>query len=265
VSSKDLLFRVECYVGLRHALGYVVRSEEKLLKDFVRFIGAQAITGPIRAQMALDWACTFSPGRGAAGQVNRLKVVRRFLSYLQAAIPETEIPGLGLLGNIRRPKPHLYSQQQLERLIEAAWLLKPSGSLRSHTYATMIGLIASTGLRVGEAIRLTLSDVHLQTDQPHLEVLRTKFRKSRLVPLHSTTVDKMRLYATERKRLYCDDLSEAFFVSTVGTHLCYSAVRKTFVSLTQVAGIQHGSGNTRPCIHGLRQNAEFRKMPNEGV
>ena len=83
MSSKDLLFRVECYVGLRHALGYVVRSEEKLLKDFVRFIGAQAITGPIRAQMALDWACTFSPGRGAAGQLNRLKVVRGFLSYLQ--------------------------------------------------------------------------------------------------------------------------------------------------------------------------------------
>jgi hypothetical protein len=70
VSSKDLLLRVECYVGLRHALGYVVRSEEKLLKDFVRFIGAQAITGPIRAQMALDWACAFSPGRGAAGQLN---------------------------------------------------------------------------------------------------------------------------------------------------------------------------------------------------
>jgi hypothetical protein len=108
VSSKDLLFRVECYVGLRHALGYVVRSEEKLLKDFVRFIGAQAIAGPIRAQMALDWACTFSPGRGAAGQVNRLKVVRGFLSYLQTAIPETEIPALGLLGNIRRPKPYLY-------------------------------------------------------------------------------------------------------------------------------------------------------------
>jgi integrase len=136
---------------------------------FILTIKHNATTGPIRAQMALDWACTFSPGRGAAGQVNRLKVVRRFLSYLQAAIPETEIPALGLLGNIRRPKPHLYSQQQLERLIEAAWLLKPSGSLRSHTYATMIGLIASTGLRVGEAIRLTLSDVHIQTDQPPSE------------------------------------------------------------------------------------------------
>src|SRR5208283_5750167 len=87
VSNKDLLFRVECYVGLRHALGYVVRSEEKLLKDFVRFIGAQAITGPIRAQMALDWACTFSPGRGAAGQVNRLKVVRGDPDYWRHRIP----------------------------------------------------------------------------------------------------------------------------------------------------------------------------------
>jgi integrase/recombinase XerD len=68
------------------------------------------------------------------------------------------------------------------------------------------------------------------------------------------------LYATERKRLYCDGLSEAFFVSTVGTHLCYSAVRKTFVSLTYLAGIQHGSGNTRPCIHGLRHTFAMSRM-----
>ena len=79
--------------------------------------------------------------------------MRGFLSYRQTAIPETEIPSLGLLGNIRRPKPYLYSQQQLERLIEAAWLLKPSGSLRSHTYATMIGLIALQELAAQHAER----------------------------------------------------------------------------------------------------------------
>jgi integrase len=237
-----------------------VRSEEKLLNDFVRFIGAQAVTGPIRAQMAIDWACTPSPGRGAAGQVNRLKVVRRFLSHLQAAIPETEVPALGMLGNLRRPKPYVYSPQQLEQLIAAAWQLKPNGSLRPHTYATMIGLLASTGLRVGEAIRLTLRDAHLQTDQPHLEVLQTKFQKSRLVPLHCTTADHLRLYAKERKRLYYDGLSEALFVSTEGTHLCYSAVRKTFVSLTHGAGIQKGGDDARPCIHGLRHTFAVSRM-----
>ena len=154
MSGEDLFLRVECYVGLRRALGYVVRSEEKLLKDFVRFLQAQAVAGRIRAQMALDWAYAPSSGRGLSGQASRLKVVRRFLSHLQASIPETEIPPPGILGNVQRPKPYLYSPQQIEQLLAKASLLKPKGSLRSHTYTTMIGLIASTGLRVGEAIRL---------------------------------------------------------------------------------------------------------------
>jgi hypothetical protein len=70
VSCRDLFLRVECYVSLRRALGYVVTSEEKLLKDFVRFVEAQMVTGPIRAQIALDWACMPSPGRGVAGQTS---------------------------------------------------------------------------------------------------------------------------------------------------------------------------------------------------
>ena len=141
--------------------------------------------------MALDWACAPSSGRGLSGQASRLKVVRRFLSHLQAAIPETEIPAPGILGNVQRPKPYLYSPQQIEQLPAEASLLKPKGSLRSHTYTTMIGLIAGTGLRVGEAIRLTVRDVHLKADPAYLEVLQTKFRKSRLVALHSTTADKL--------------------------------------------------------------------------
>jgi hypothetical protein len=106
-------------VSLRRALGYVVTSEEKLLKDFVRFVETQMVTGPIRAQIALDWACMPSPGRGLAGQTSRLKVVRGFLSHLQAALPETEVPGSGMLAKVRRPKPYLYSRQQIETLHDA--------------------------------------------------------------------------------------------------------------------------------------------------
>ena len=153
MSGEDLFLRVECYVGLRRALRYAVRSEEKLLKDFVRFVQAQAITGPIRAQMALDWACAPSSGRGLSGQASRLKVVRRFLSHLQAAISETEIPAPEILGNIRRPKPYLYSPQQVEQILAKASLLKPKESLRSHTYTTMRAAAKksgkSGGLRIG--------------------------------------------------------------------------------------------------------------------
>ena len=256
MSSKDLFLRVECYVSLRRALGYVVTSEEKLLKDFVRFVvETQMVTGPIRAQIALDWACMPSPGRGLAGQTSRLKVVRGFLSHLQAAMPETEVPGSGMLAKVRRPKPYLYSRQQIETLIATASLLRPKGSLRPHTFATLIGLIASTGLRVSEAIRLTVRDIHFDADPPHLEVYQTKFRKSRLVPLHSTTTDQLRLYAQERKRLHYDGLSDAFFVSEKGSHLCYDAVWQTFIGLAGRAGIRNDDDASRPpCIHGLRHS-----------
>jgi hypothetical protein len=90
VSSRDLFLRVECYVSLRQALACVVTSEETLLKDFARFVEAQMVTGSIRAQIALDWACLPSPGRGLAGQTSLLRVLRGFLSHLQAAMPETE-------------------------------------------------------------------------------------------------------------------------------------------------------------------------------
>jgi integrase len=179
---------------------------------------------------------------------------------LQAAIPETEVPAPGILANIPRPKPYLYSPHQIEQLLAKASLLKPKGSLRSHTYTTMIGLIASAGLRVGEAIRLTVGDVHLKADPPYLEVLQTKFRKSRLVALHSTTADKLLLYVHQRKRLGYDGLSEAFFVAEKGTHLHYAAVRRTFSSLTRLAGIRKGDDKARPCIQGLRHTFAVERM-----
>ncbi len=260
MNSENLFLRVEAYVALRHALGYVVTSEEKLLKDFVRFVEAHGVTGPLRAHMAVEWACQPSPRRGPAGQASRLKVVRRFLSHLRAALPETEVPGPGLLAHIRRPHPYLYSPQEIERLIEVASHLRPEGSLRPHTYRTIIGLIASTGLRVGEVIRLTQRDVHLGADSPYLEVLQTKFRKSRLVPLHSTTAAQLRLYAAARKRLHYDGLTNAFFVSERGTFLHYDSVRETFHTLTRAAGIRADHARARPCLHGLRHTFAVGRM-----
>src|SRR5258708_10730595 len=170
MNKENLFLRVEAYVGLRRALGYVVSSEEKLLKDFVRFVQAQRVTGPIRSQMAVDWACIPSPGRGPSGQASRLKVARGFLTHLRASIPETEVPGPGMLASIRRPKPYIYSPQEIEQLLAATSRLRPKDSLRPHTYKAIIGLIASTGLRAGEALRLTVNDVQLDADFPHLEV-----------------------------------------------------------------------------------------------
>jgi len=153
MTTPDLLLHVEAYVGLRKALGYAVRSDEKLLKEFVTFLEFRQIHGPIRAQLAIDWACLPAPGRGPSGQASRLKIVRGFLSHLRATWPETEVPGPGSLAPIRRPSPYLYTTREIAALLQAAAELGPRNSLRPYTYVTVIGLLASTGVRIGEALR----------------------------------------------------------------------------------------------------------------
>ena len=260
MNVNELLLQVECYVGFRKAIGYTVHSEEKLLKDFVAFLLPGTVHDPIRAQTAVDWACTPSPGRGLAGQASRLKVVRGFLFYLRATLPETEVPGPGILAPIRRPAPYLYSANEIEALLNEASQLSPKDSLRPHTYRTLIGLLASSGLRVGEALRLKVVDVRLEAVPPHLHIMEGKFRKSRLVPLHSTTVEKMGAYSKQRKLLLYDGLSDAFFVSEKGGHLSYSACWETFAGLLRRTGIRRQSSGGRPGMHALRHSFTVGRM-----
>jgi integrase/recombinase XerD len=260
VNPPNLLLRVECYVGLRRAIGYTVRYEEKLLKNFVQFLASQDVSGPIRAQMAIDWACAPAPGRGLAGQASRLKLVRGFLSHLRAALPETEVPGPGVLAPIRRPTPYLYSQNEVDALMQESLLLRPKGSLRAHVYCTLIGLLASSGLRVGEALQLNVEDVRLNATTPHLQIVEGKFRKSRLVPLHATAAEKLAAYAKERKRLRGDAASDAFFVSEKGGYITYDACWDTFGGLLRRAGIRKDAGSGRPGIHGLRHSFAVGRM-----
>ena len=186
--------------------------------------------------------------------------MRGFLSHLRAAVPETEVPGPGVLTPIQRPTPYLYSPDEIDVLLKAASQLGPKQSLRPHIYVTLIGLLASSGLRVGEALRLKIEQVRLDANPPHLQILQTKFRKSRIVPLHPTTAEKMFLYAGERKRLRYDALSDAFFVSEQGGHLSYRACRETFVGLVRHVGIQKHPSGGPPGMHALRHRFAVSRM-----
>jgi len=127
--TDELLLRVECYVSVRKALGYAVRSEEKLLKDFIQFLELNQASSPIRAQTAIEWAGAPAPGRGPSGEASRLKVVRRFLSHLQAFEFETEVPSPGVLPAFQRPLPYLYSSEEIAALMKEASYLGPKGSV----------------------------------------------------------------------------------------------------------------------------------------
>jgi integrase len=182
MNSADLLVQLEAYLALEKALGFSLRAKERLLRDFVAFIQARDLSGPIRAQIALDWACSASEHCGISGKAARLSIARRFLLHLSAILPGTEVPSSTLLARPLRRKPFLFSAEEISRLLKAALSLGPQGSLRPHTLSTVLGLLASSGLRASEALNLTIEDVLLDSDPPRLEVRQTKFHKSRFGP-----------------------------------------------------------------------------------
>jgi len=242
---------LDAYLELRRALGFKVGFEESALRGFVNFLKSQDSEGPMRAQMALDWACTASPRCGRAGQYARFRYARQFLAYLKAFLPDIEVPPAGILTDAPRPRPCLLSAAEIAQMLEATRALWMSGSLEQITLESLIGLLASTGLRIGEALRLTLRHVQLDQEPPRLEIRNTKFRKSRFVPIHPTTAARLRTYLEQRQRLLARPSSEVFLLEP-GKPLHYSKARYCFQQITRHIGIVKTKGRRGPGLHSLR-------------
>jgi site-specific recombinase XerD len=245
------------YLNLRRSLGYKLRRTEKLLEQFIDFLrtaGAKKIT----TKYALAWAC--QPDNGKANWwAYRLSVVRRFANYLHATDVTIEVPPRDLLPcQPHRASPYLYCEQDTVALIEAASMLRTP--LRVATYQTLIGLLAVTGMRIGEAIGLDRYDF----DAHHgvLLIRHAKFNKTRELPLHSTTVAALRRYIARRDRQQCPARTPALFISTAGTRLLYCNVQWTFQRLVRQAGLVPRTARCRPRIHDLRHNSESRIIPS---
>lgn len=191
--------KVDSYLSLRRGLGFRLQTEGQMLRGFAAFADAAGHRGPLTTELALRWArSTTSPVR--LYWARRLEVVRTFARHLAATEPGTEVPPRGLLGPAHgRTPPYVYSDAEARRLMTAAGRLGPPGGLRPHTYRTLIGLLAATGLRISEALHLGRPDVDLTHGR--LTVRETKFRKSRLVPLHATAIPALRAYAGRRNRI----------------------------------------------------------------
>jgi integrase/recombinase XerD len=268
MSSSSLHLHLDAYISVREALGFQMRAERTLLRDFVRFLETRTDATPIRAQFAVDWACASSTRRGTGGAAQRLSMARGFLAYLRALLPDTEVPDSGLVASFRRPKPYLFTSSQITALIQAAQQVGPRGSLRPHTCATIIGLLASTGLRVGEALRLMMVDVRLAHTPPLLHIRETKFHKSRFVPLHSTTAEQLHRYIVMRTALRYEALSDVFFVSEQGQALTHHAIGSCFAQLCRQLGLWPTDGGRRPSLHALRHAfaiARIRRWYQEGA
>jgi integrase len=239
------------YLSLRRTLGFELRRTEWALRRFVDFAqreGARWVT----TDLALRWATLPAHVQPVVWSV-RLGNVRRFAEYLRTIDPRTEVPPAGLLpGKVRRPQPYIYSDDELLRLIRAAQELPSPTGLRARTYATLLGLLAVTGMRHGELLALDRGDVDLEAGM--LTVRRSKCRKSRLVPVHATTCEQLERYARDRDRVHRTPRSKAFLVSERGLRLVQATVQHTFVVLSRQIGLRvparsHGHG---PRLHDLR-------------
>jgi integrase len=243
------------YLTMRRALGYRLARPEKLLNQFLDYLQDAGI-GIVTVQAALDWA-----RMPAGGDMNwwayRLSVVRGFATYLHTLDASVEVPATDLLPwRARRACPYLYSGSDIAALIAAASSL--STPLRRATLATFIGLLAVTGMRVGEAIALDRDD--LDTRHGLLMVRHGKFNKSRELVLHPSTIDALRGYLRRRDQLHPSPQSPALFISAAGTRLIYCNVHWTFHRLVQLAGLTPRSAACRPRIHDLRHSFAVASM-----
>jgi integrase len=243
------------YLRLRRALGYKLERPEKLLGQFLDYLEGLGVT-TVTTASALDWARL--PGDGHANWwAHRLSVVRGFAVYLRTVDPATEVPATDLLRwGPHRASPYLYSDGEIAALMDAASVLRTR--LRAATITTLIGLLAATGMRVGEAIRLDCDDVDL--DAGVIVVRNTKFGKTRELPLHPTTVVALGGYLRQRARLGPPPQTSAVFISTAGTRLRYCNVQWTFHRLVHQAGLTPRSATCRPRIHDIRHSFAVATM-----
>jgi len=246
---KSLQNAIEDYIALRRSLGFKLDDMAADLTKFASFLEQKAAPY-ITTALALEWAMQ-STDHLPSHWARRLGFVRVFARHWSATDPRTEIPPAGLLPfRAQRARPYFYTEQEIQRLLAAAKSLSPASGLRPWTYHCLFGLLAVSGLRISEVIKLERQDVDFY--QGVLTIRQTKFNKNRLIPLHISTRDVLSEYAEHRDRLVPNPSSSCFLLNDCGRCLERSAVRRTFYDLSRQIGLRGPTDHTGPRIHDFR-------------
>jgi integrase len=245
-----MITAVESYLAVRRAAGFTLSNTEYLLRSFSAFAADRKQTH-IRTATTIDWACQ---ARSVAQRHTRYQTICHFAQYLRVEDPRHESPPPNHFGYRKtRRVPYIYSRGEIDSLVLAATRLPASGSLRPKTYAALISLLAATGLRISEALHLLVSDI----TPDGLLIRRTKFQKTRLVPLHDTAVTGLGHYLMHRQEARCG--GDHVFVSKEGQPLVYWKVYGVFRTLLKSAGLKPCGGRW-PRIHELRHTFAVRAL-----
>jgi integrase len=241
---------IETYLAMRRAMGFELLNAGYLLRSFARFAAARRETH-VRIATAIDWA---SQTATVAQRDERLKTVCRFVRYMRAEDEGHELPPANHFGYRKtRRVPHIYSNAEVRLLMHAALQLKPAESLQPHVYATLIGLLAATGLRISEALTLQFSDITADG----LLIRKTKFQKTRLVPLHDTAKLAIDRYLLRRRGIRSNRTH--VFIRDDGRPLRYRDVQAIFLKLLKISDLKLPTGR-RPRLHELRHTFAVRAL-----
>lgn len=244
------------YLALRHAAGFQLRVQEILLRNFLKF-AAERKDVLLRTQTVLDWAA-LAPSASQRG--NRLDVVRIFARYAKIEDPRHEVPPVGVFSSRRPPYlPFIFTAEQTRQVLEYAAKLPPTGSLRPWTYCTLFSLLAVTGMRISEALALRLEDV----TPDGLLIRKTKFQKSRILPLHPSAQAGLERYLQRRRHFGATD--DHVFISMRYRRLNYPTAVATFLQAVRALGLHPGSGQRGPRLHDWRHSwavAALEACPN---
>ena len=237
---------VESYIAVRRATGFAFRSEGSLLQSFAAFSDA-ADKRYVSAETAIEWA---GSAPSLCQRARRLGQVIRFARYIRAEDAHHEIPPTVFGSESRpRPVPYIFSAEEIKRILQTASGLGKRNAFRGHTYNTLFALLACTGLRVSEAIHLCFADITADG----LVIRCSKFRKSRLVPIHETTQAGLERYLLRRRAYTCSFLCG-------GARCCCMNAETAFHDIVEKIDLPRGEGLPRPTIHSLRHTFAVRAL-----
>ncbi len=246
---------VDYYLNVRRTMGFTLKDDNMYLHSFAKFAESKGDTH-IVSQTAINWA---AQSHSEAQKATRLRIVIRFAKFCRAEDSLHEIPPESVFcGRHHRPIPYIFSDKEIKELMNQALKLAPIGSFRPAMYNTLIGLFAATGIRISEAINLTFKDF----TKDGLVIRKTKYRKSRLIPLHSTTAVALNRYLSKRKQLNIED--GHIFVSLRNRPLTRQAIYAVYNKLLDKAGvykeIDKSSSQPRPRIIDFRHTFATRAL-----
>lgn len=246
---KSFRQAVHEYLELRRGLGFKLKKHEPFLREFVAFL-SQKKAPHITIELALQWATQHRHQRPAEWAA-RLSVVRGFARHWSGTDPRTEIPATGLLPyRPGRAKPYIYSEPQIQKLLEAARQMPASNRLKPRMFYCLFGLLAVTGMRISEVLNLQSADI--DWSEGVLTIGSTKFGKSRLIPLHPSTRKVLLDYVRFRDRHFAGRSVAHLFVSRTGRRLDGADVRRTFYLLSRQVGLRDASASHGPRLHDFR-------------